>query len=70
MFTVAFMKNGIATLTMAIGGTRRDGHWSVDANGRLLTDASGTLEPVEASLEGRQLTITIEGQRVMLTRSS
>jgi hypothetical protein len=70
MFTVAFMKNGVATMTTAIGGIRRDGHWSVDANGRLLTDATGTLEPMEASLEGPQLTITIEGQRVTFSRSA
>ena len=70
IFTVAFMKNGIATMTTAIGGIRRDGHWSVDANGRLLTDATGTLAPMEASLEGRRLTITIDGQRVTFTRSN
>jgi len=70
MMTVAFSKNGIATLTTAIGGMRREGHWSVDANGRLMTDATGTLEPMAASLEGRRLTITIEGQRIMFTRSA
>lgn len=70
IFTVAFMKNGTATLTTAIGGSQREGHWSVDANGRLLTDATGALEPLDASLEGRQLTITIKGQRVSFTRSA
>ena len=70
MMTVAFSKNGIATLTTAIGGIRREGRWSVDANGRLLTDATGALEPMEATLNGRQLTVTIEGQQVTFTRSS
>lgn len=70
VFTVAFMKNGTATLTTAVGGIRREGHWSVDTNGRLLTDATGPMQPMEASLEGRQLTITIEGQRVTFTRSA
>jgi hypothetical protein len=68
MVTVTFRENGIATMTPAFGAERRDGHWSVDANGRLLTDASGTLEPVEAYLEGRRLTIVIDGQRVAFTR--
>ena len=70
MLTVTFMKNGIATVIMGVGGTRRDGHWSVDANGRLLTDASGSLEPLDATLSGNQLTIVIEGQRVAFTRRS
>jgi len=68
--TVTFMKNGTATLKTAIADIRRDGHWSVDANGRLLTDASGSLEPLEASLNGTQLTIVIEGQRMAFTRTS
>lgn len=66
--TISFMKNGIATLTPAFGGARRDGHWSVDGNGRLLTDATGTLEPVDASVEGNRLTIVVEGQRLSFTR--
>jgi hypothetical protein len=70
MMTVAFSKDGIVTLTTAIGGIRREGRWSVDENGRLLTDATGALEPMEASLNGRQLTVTVEGQRVTFTRSS
>ncbi len=70
VLTVTFMKNGIATITMAFGGTRRDGHWSIDVNGRLLTDASGKLEPLDATLNGNQLTIVIEGQRMAFTRTS
>jgi hypothetical protein len=70
VLTLTFMENGIATLTMAFGGTRRDGHWSVDANGRLLTDATGSLEPLDATLNGNQLTIVIEGQRMAFTRTS
>jgi len=69
MVTVTFRKNGIATMTPAFGAPRQDGHWSVDANGRLLTDASGTMEPVEAFFEGKRLTIVIDGQRVAFTRT-
>ena len=70
VMTVTFMKNGVATMTMGFGGARRDGHWSVDAKGRLLTDASGSLEPLDATLDGNQLTIVIEGQRMAFTRTS
>ncbi len=69
ILTISFMKNGIATMTPAFGGGRRDGHWSVDRNGRLVTDVSGSMEPIEASLEGGRLTIVFEGQRVAFTRS-
>lgn len=69
VLTVTFMKNGVASMTPAFGGARHDGHWSVDANGRLLTDASGSLEPVDASLNGNQLTIVIGGQRMAFTRT-
>lgn len=69
ILTISFMKNGIATMTPALGGARREGHWSVDRNGRLSTDMSGTMEPIEASRDGDRLTIVFEGQRVTFTRS-
>ena len=69
VLTISFMKSGIATITPAFGGARRDGHWSVDRNGRLSTDMSGTMQPIEASLDGDRLTIVFEGQRVVFTRS-
>ena len=68
VFTISFLENGTATMTPAFGGSRRDGHWSIDTNGRLLTDATGTLAPVEATLDGNRLTIVFEGQRVTFTR--
>ena len=70
LVTIRFMKNGTATMMPALGGARRDGHWSVDASGRLITDATGNLEPLEASLNGNQLTIVIDGQRVAFTRGA
>jgi hypothetical protein len=69
ILTISFMKNGIATMTPAFGGARREGHWSVDRNGRLLTDMSGAMEPIEASRDGDRLVIVFEGQRVTFTRS-
>jgi len=68
LLTITLMKNGVATMTTALDGVRREGRWSIDANGRLLTNATGTLEPIEASLQGNQLTIVIEGKRVAFTR--
>jgi hypothetical protein len=68
LVTITFVKNGIVTMTTALGGIQREGHWSVDGNGKLLTDATGTLEPVDASLDGDHLTIVIEGERVAFTR--
>ena len=69
VLTISFMKSGIATITPAFGGGRREGHWSVDRDGRLTTDISGTMEPIEASRDGDRLTIVFEGQRVTFTRS-
>ena len=69
VMTISFMKNGTATMTPAFGGARRDGHWAVDRNGRLSTDATGRLEPLDASLDGDRLTIVFEGQRVAFTRA-
>jgi hypothetical protein len=66
--SLSFAGNGVVTITAALGGARHDGRWSVDRDGRLLTDATGTLEPVEASLEGDRLTIVVQGQRLAFTR--
>ena len=68
--TLTFLKSGVAVMTTSFDGTRREGHWSIDASGRLLTDASGNLEPLDAALNGNQLTIIIEGQRLAFTRST
>ena len=68
LVTIQFMNNGIATMTPALGGARQDGHWSVDEKGRLLTNATGTMEPLDASLDGDRLTIVFRDQRVQLTR--
>jgi hypothetical protein len=70
VMTISFTRNGMASMTMACGGTRRDGHWSIDTNGKLLTDATGDPEPLDVSLSGNQLTIAIEGQRMAFTRTT
>jgi hypothetical protein len=42
---------------------------SVDGHGRLLTDATGAMEPTYAALEAGRLTIQLEGQRLTFTRA-
>lgn len=53
-----------------MAGTRQDGHWSIDAQGRLLTSATGRMEPTDASLDGDRLTIQLEGRRLTFTRAA
>jgi hypothetical protein len=69
LVTVILAENGTATVT-TIAGASRSGHWSVDAQGRLLSDATGTMEPTDAALEGDRLTIQLEGRRLTLTRAA
>jgi hypothetical protein len=69
LVTVTLADDGTATVTTILGA-RQAGHWSIDAQGRLLTDATGTMEPTDAALEGDRLTIQLEGRRVTLTRAA
>jgi len=68
LVTVTLASNGTATVT-TIAGTSRTGHWSVDAQGRLLTDATGKMEVTDAALDDDRLTIQLEGQRLTFTRA-
>jgi hypothetical protein len=67
--TVTLAENGTATVTTVMGLSRA-GHWSVDGQGRLLTDATGTMEPTDAALDGGRLTIQLEGRRLTFTRAA
>jgi hypothetical protein len=67
--TVMLADNGKATVTTMMGSTQA-GHWSVDGHGRLLTDATGTMKPTDASLDGDRLTIQLEGRRLTFTRAA
>ncbi|HEY3884642.1 MAG TPA: hypothetical protein VGL62_05505 [Vicinamibacterales bacterium] len=66
LMTVTFARDGAATLVTA--AAQRTGHWTVDAQGRLLTDATGTLQPLAAWLDGDRLWISVEGRAVLFTR--
>jgi hypothetical protein len=67
LMTVTFGDDGVATVAL-MNGTRRAGHWSVDAAGRLLTDATGRMEPADARIAGDRLTIVFDGRSLAFTR--
>jgi hypothetical protein len=67
LFTITLAEDGTATVTTMLGATQA-GHWSVDSQGRLLTDVTGTMEPTDAALDGDHLTIQLEGRRLTFTR--
>jgi hypothetical protein len=67
LVTVTLAEDGTATVT-TIAGSSKAGHWSVDGHGRLLTDATGTMEPMDAALDGGRLTIQLDGRRLTFTR--
>jgi hypothetical protein len=66
--TITLAEDGTATVATVLGASQA-GHWSVDAQGRLLTDATGTMEPTDAALDGDHLTIQFEGRRLTFTRA-
>jgi hypothetical protein len=68
LVTVTLADDGIATVT-TIAGASRAGHWSVDSQGRLLTDVTGKMEPTDAALDGDRLTIQLEGRSLTFTRA-
>jgi hypothetical protein len=67
--TVTFAADGTATVTTILGATQR-GHWSIDHRGRLLTDVTGAMAPMDAALEAGRLTIQLEQQRLTFTRAT
>jgi hypothetical protein len=69
LFTITLAEDGMATVT-TITGASQAGHWSVDSQGRLLSDVTGTMEPTDAALDGDRLTIQLEGRRLTFTRAA
>jgi hypothetical protein len=67
--TVTLAEDGTATVTTVMGSSQA-GHWLVDGHGRLLTDATGTMDPTDAALDGGRLTILFEGRRLTFTRTA
>jgi hypothetical protein len=65
---VTFRRDG--TVTARIGGSEREGTWSVDASGRLSSNITGEQELADASISGDQLTIAQKGTGFKLRRST
>jgi hypothetical protein len=59
MMTVTFRKDG--TVAVRMGGMEREGKWSIDAAGRLLSNITGEQEAADARVSGDQLTISQGG---------
>jgi hypothetical protein len=70
LMSVTFSSGG--RLTIRLPGETRDARWSVDRDGRLSADISGTggRETADAWVAGSQLTINLDGQSVTFTRQS
>jgi hypothetical protein len=69
LVTVTLAEDGTATVT-TIAGSTQAGHWSEDSQGRLLTDVTGTMEPMDAALDGGRLTIQLDGRRLTFSRDA
>lgn len=69
MMRITFGGDGIIAATLP-GGIKRQGRWSVDSSGRLVSDVTGAEGTVDASIHGETLTVALEGHRVALRRES
>jgi len=70
LMTLVFSADGTASMTSAMGGMRQEGRWSVDANGRLVAEVSGSSEPADAWIVGDRLTVTLQKQSLSFERVS
>jgi len=66
MFRVTFSEGGTVVIRMFSGD--RQGHWSVDATGRLRADIMGGGQTADAWIVGDRLTIAADGQGLVFTR--
>lgn len=69
MLSITFGSDGIIAATLP-GGIKRQGRWSVDSAGHLVSDVTGAEGTVDASVHGDTLTVALEGQQVALRRES
>jgi hypothetical protein len=70
LMQVTFSADGRVTGRMLLLGMTREGHWSIDRAGRLCADITGRQETTDASVDGDQLTISIDDQAMTFTRDS
>jgi hypothetical protein len=69
LMSVVFERDGAVTATM-FGGMQRNGRWSVDRAGRLVSDVTGQNEAADAWVAADQLTILADGSALTFTRES
>lgn len=67
MMTVTFNADGTVEAQLP-GGMKRSGHWSVDSDGRLRSDAMGQDGSTGAWVAGDHLTITTDGMGLQFDR--
>ncbi len=68
LITIIFGADGTASAVLP-GNNQRSGKWSVDGDGRLVSDATGHSEAADAYVAGGQLTITTGGASMTFSRS-
>lgn len=66
IMTITFGPDGIVDV-VTIGGLKRWGHWSVDADGHLHSDVLGKEAVIEARMAGNQLTMSLGGTEAGFT---
>ncbi len=67
-FSVEFRGDGTVTMQPLMGHAQ-EGHWSVDAQGRLHADAFGREQTGDAWVQGDTLTISVNGEGIKLQRA-
>jgi hypothetical protein len=67
--SVTFQRDGTVIGRLATGMARQ-GRWSVDADGRIRGEGMGTSVVVDASVQGDELTLALDGRTLRLTRSA
>jgi hypothetical protein len=53
-----------------MGGRQREGHWSIGADGKLHSDATGTPGAADAWITGDTLTISQQGEAAAFQRAA
>jgi hypothetical protein len=69
MLTLTFSADGSLAIT-TLGGRGRAGHWSTDATGKLVSDATGSSEEADAWVAGDELTISMGGRAMKFEKAA
>src|ERR1700751_80529 len=67
MITFEFHRDGTGALVLP-GGNRREGPWSVEGGGKLISDVTGPGDGAETWVVGDSLTISSGGQALKFSR--